>query len=88
MRIKIVDGGLVNLNLGAPFEAIIEKLISRGYAGNQTEVVRQALLAYDRIIDEDEVILVNKGITSEMNEIKSGKVKLIPLEKVRKKLRG
>ncbi|MFH0973979.1 MAG: hypothetical protein V1817_04310 [Candidatus Micrarchaeota archaeon] len=74
----------MNVNLGAPYEAIIEKLIERGYAGNQTEVVRQALMAYERVIDEEEVTLVNKGVEFEMQEIKSGKVKLIPFEKIKK----
>lgn len=72
----------MNINLGAPYEAIIDKFIERGYAGNQTEVIRQALAAYQRQIDEEEVRLVNKGVEFEMQEIKEGKVKTIPLEKI------
>lgn len=72
----------MNVNLGAPYEAIIEKFIERGYAGNQTEVLRQALVAYERQIDEEEVRLVNKGVEFEMQEIREGRVKTIPLEKI------
>lgn len=75
----------MNVNLGAPYEAIMERLVKKGYAGNQTEVIRQALLAYDREIEEEEVRLVNKGVKSEMGLIKAGKVKAIPFEKVLKK---
>ena len=75
----------MNINLGAPYEAIISKLIERGYAGNQTEVVRQALLAYERVVDEEEVILVNRGIEFEMQRIKSGEMKTIPFEQIKKK---
>lgn len=74
----------MNFNLGAPYEAIIEKLIEKGYAGNRTEVVRQALMAYERDIEEEEALLVHKGVEFEMQEIKSGKVKLIPFEKIKK----
>ncbi|GEM_PF-192348 len=72
----------VNVNLGAPYEAIIEKFIERGYAGNQTEVIRQALVVYQRQIDEEEVRLVNKGIEFEMQEIRQGRVKTVTLEKI------
>ncbi|MEK6924022.1 MAG: hypothetical protein AABW54_02180 [Candidatus Micrarchaeota archaeon] len=72
----------MNVSLGVPYEAIMEKLIERGYAGNQTEVIRQALLAYERQIDEEEVTLVNKAVEQEMALIKAGKVKAVPLEKV------
>lgn len=75
----------MNVNLGAPYESIMQKMIERGYAGNQTEVIRQALLAYSREIDEEEVLLVNKGIRAEMAEIKATKAKLIPLSRIKAK---
>ncbi|MGC8850988.1 MAG: hypothetical protein ACP5O3_02030 [Candidatus Micrarchaeia archaeon] len=52
----------MNVNLGAPYEAIMQKVIEKGYAGNQTEVIRQALTAYEREIDEEEVRLVHKAV--------------------------
>ena len=75
----------MNVNLGTPYEAIVEKVIEKGYAGNQTEVIRQALLAYERNLEEEEVRLVNKGVELEMQEIKEGKVKTKSLEAVKKK---
>ncbi len=61
----------MNVNLGAPYEAIIQKIIEREYAGSQTEVLRQALMAYERMIDEEEVRLVHKAVGEEMKEIKA-----------------
>lgn len=75
----------MNVNLGHPYELIIQKIIERGYAGTQTEVIRQALLTYGRQIEEEEVILVHKGIDAEMREIRAGKVKTIPLDKIKSK---
>ena len=34
----------MNINLGAPYEMAIKRIIEKGYAGNQTEVIRQAVL--------------------------------------------
>jgi len=75
----------VNANLGVPYEAIVKKAIEKGYAGNQTEVIRQALLAYERMLEEEEVQLVNKGIALEMQDIKSGKTKTKSIEAIKKK---
>ncbi|OIO27880.1 hypothetical protein COX86_04210 [Candidatus Micrarchaeota archaeon CG_4_10_14_0_2_um_filter_60_11] len=75
----------MNVNLGAPYEAIIEKCIERGYAGNQSEVIRQALLAYEREIDEEEVRLVNKGVGFEMQEISAGRLKTAGIGELKKK---
>lgn len=74
----------MNVNLGVPYEVIVNKVIEKGYAGNHTEVIRQALLAYERIIEEEEVRLVNKGIELEMQEIKEGKIKTVSLETIKK----
>ena len=63
----------------------MKKAIEKGYAGNQTEVIRQALLTYERMLDDDEVRLVNKGIELEMQEIKEGKVKTKSLAAIKKK---
>ena len=74
----------MNVNLGVPYEAIVEKIIEKGYAGNQTEVIRQALLAYGRMLEEEEVRLVNKGIELEMQDIKLGKTKTKNLKAIKK----
>lgn len=73
------------MNLGVPYEAIVKSVIEKGYAGNQTEVIRQALLAYRRMLEEEEVRLVNKGIELEMQEIREGKVKTKSLAGMKKK---
>jgi Arc/MetJ-type ribon-helix-helix transcriptional regulator len=75
----------LNVNLGAPYEAIVKTLIAKGYAGNQTEVIRQALMFYGRFVSEDEARLVRKGVETEMKEIRSGAVKTRPLSEIRKK---
>jgi len=75
----------MNINLGPPYEAIINKIITKGYAGNQTEVIRQALIAYERAIDEEETHLVSLGVELEIQDITSGRVKTKPLSEVRKK---
>lgn len=80
-------GGFVNVDLGIPYEAILKKAIERGYAGNQTEVIRQALLNYERAIDEEEVLLVNKGIELEMQDIREGKVKTKSFAVIKKKFK-
>ena len=83
--VSIRYGDFMNVDLGVPYEAILKKAIEKGYAGNQTEVIRQALLAYERMLDEEEVKLVNKGIEFEMHEIKEGKVKTKSLVAIKKK---
>lgn len=75
----------MNINIGVPYETIIKKIIEKGYAGNQTEVIRQALLEYDRMLEEEEVRLVNKGIELEMQEIRAGRLKTKNLKRIRKK---
>ena len=77
----------MNMNLGAPYEAIIQKLINREYAGNQTEVVRQALLAYERQIEEEEAVLVHRAVEAEMKKIEAGEIKTYSWEDVKKKLK-
>ncbi|MBU0591195.1 hypothetical protein KKF81_01945 [Candidatus Micrarchaeota archaeon] len=83
-----MHGEDMNVNLGTPYEAIIAKVIKKEYAGNQTEVIRQALLLYDRFLEEEEVRLVNKGIEIEMDAIKSGKLKTKTMDQIKKKYRA
>jgi len=75
----------MNVNLGAPYEIIIKRIIERGYAGNQTEVIRQALSIYEREIEEEEVVLVNKAIDMEMQHIRTGATKTKNIEELKKK---
>ncbi len=78
---------MTNVNLGAPYDFIIEKIIKSGYAGNQTEVIRQALRAYDKQLEEEqEKMLVSKKVEAAMADIKSGKAKTYTLEEVRQRL--
>ena len=78
-------GVQMNINLGIPYETIIENIIEKGYAGNQTEVIRQALLAYQRLLDEEEVKLVNRAINIEMDDFHTGKVTVTSFEDLKKK---
>lgn len=80
-------GDFMNINLGAPYEVTIQNIIGRGYAGNRTEVIRQALLMYERMLEEEEARLVQAGVEAEMTEIKSGGVKTHNFEDIKKILR-
>ena len=74
----------MNINLGAPYEAAIREIIQKGYAGNQTEAIRQAILAYKRMIEEEELNLVHKAVEIEMLELDAGKVKTYSLQDIKK----
>ncbi len=65
----------MNVNLGAPYEAILKRIIEKEYAGNQTEAIRQALIIYEQRLEEEEMQLVHKAVEIEMQKIRSGKVK-------------
>ena len=76
----------LNVELGKPYIIIIENAIKKGYAGNKSEVIRQALKAYDREINaEEEAMLVKKGVEEMMGKINEGKIKTRPLEEIEKK---
>ena len=77
VKILIRDGTVI------PFDGT-QKIIEKGYAGNQTEVIRQAILAYERMLDEEELQLVHKAVKLEMEEIKSGKIKNYGLDEIKK----
>jgi hypothetical protein len=42
----------MNINLGLPYEAAIKSIIKKSYAGNQTGIIRQAILAYEWMIED------------------------------------
>lgn len=75
----------MNINLGTPYEIIMKKIIENGYAGNQTEVIRQALIFYQRYLEEEEVRSVNSGIQIEMNGIREGIIKTKTLDEILEK---
>jgi Arc/MetJ-type ribon-helix-helix transcriptional regulator len=78
----------MNINLGAPYEAAIKSIIEKGYAGSQTEVIRQAVLAYERIIEEEELALVHKAVEIEMGDIEAAKSKTYSFEDIEKIAKG
>ena len=78
----------MNVNLGAPYEAAIKNIIEKGYAGSQTEVIRQAILAYERMIEEEELTLVHKAVEIEMEEIEAGRIKTYSFEQIKKIIKG
>jgi len=74
----------MNISLGAPYEAAIKAIIEKGYAGTQTEAIRQAILAYERMIEEEELTLVHRAVEIEMSELDSGKVKTHSFQDIKK----
>jgi Arc/MetJ-type ribon-helix-helix transcriptional regulator len=77
---------IMNVNLGAPYEAAIKAIIEKGYAGTQTEAIRQAILAYERMIKEEEQTLVHKAVEIEMMELDACKVKIHSFQEIKKSL--
>jgi Arc/MetJ-type ribon-helix-helix transcriptional regulator len=77
----------MNVNVGAPYEAIIQKIIEKEYAGNQTEAIRQALMAYERMLDEEEKMLVAKAVETEMQEVRAGSIKTRSFKEMKKKFK-
>ncbi|MFH1328218.1 MAG: type II toxin-antitoxin system ParD family antitoxin [Candidatus Bathyarchaeota archaeon] len=73
----------LNVNLGEPYEVFVKSMIKQGYAGSQTEVIRQALRLYQREMQEEEERLVAKAVAHEMDLIKKGKLKTLPLKKIK-----
>jgi Arc/MetJ-type ribon-helix-helix transcriptional regulator len=77
----------MNVNIGTPYEVIMKRIIEKGYAGNQTEVIRQALTAYEKMLEKEEEKLVSKAVEIEMNEVKAGKIKTKSFEEIKKKFK-
>jgi Arc/MetJ-type ribon-helix-helix transcriptional regulator len=74
----------LTIDLGTPFEAIMDKLLDRGYAANKSELIRQALILYDRAVDEEEIMLVRTAVESMVADQKSRKRKTYTLEEIEK----
>jgi Arc/MetJ-type ribon-helix-helix transcriptional regulator len=77
----------MNISIGSPYEAVIKRIIEKGYAGNQTEVIRQAILAYERMLEEEELMLVHRAVTAEVNEIEARKTSTHSFDEIKKVLK-
>ena len=85
VNIKKANSERLNVELGRPYLAIINKAIEKGYAGNMSEVIRHALKAFEREMDEEEARLVKKGVDEMMKGVKGGKIRTKPLSEIEKK---
>jgi hypothetical protein len=52
----------MKINLGTPYEPTIKRIIEKGYAENQTEVIRESILAYEHMLEEEELTLVHRAV--------------------------
>jgi hypothetical protein len=66
--------------------AIVRLMEIVGEAGTQTEAIRQAILAYERMIEEEEQIRVHKAVEIEMMELNASKVKIHSFQEIKKSL--
>ena len=78
----------MNISIGSPYEAAIKRIIEKGYAGNQTEVIRQAILAYERMLEDEELMLVHRAVTVEMSEIETKKTPSFSFDEIKKILKS
>jgi Arc/MetJ-type ribon-helix-helix transcriptional regulator len=78
----------MNINIGSPYEAAIKRIIEKGYAGNQTEVIRQAILAYERMLEDEELMLVHRAVTAEVSEIETKKTPSYSFDEIKILLKG
>ena len=78
----------MNIIIGPPYEAAIKRIIEKVYAGNQTEVIRQAILAYERMLEDEELMLVHRAVTVEVSEIVAKKTPSQPFDEIKKLLKS
>jgi len=78
----------MNISIGPPYEAVIKRIIEKGYAGNQTEVIRQAILAYERMLEDEELNLVHRAVTIEVSEIEAEKAPTHSFNEIKKLLKS
>ncbi len=74
----------MNIIIGPPYEAVIKRIIDKGYAGNQTEVIRQAILAYERMLEEEELMLVHRAVKVEVSEMDAKKTSSYTFDEIKK----
>jgi Arc/MetJ-type ribon-helix-helix transcriptional regulator len=72
----------LNVNLGRPYEAIIDSLIKKGYASTKTEAIKYALNHVKNDLEVEEVALLNRAIAKEIAEVESGKQKTYSFKEV------
>lgn len=78
-------GDTMNINLGAPYEAKLQKIVQRGYAGNQTEAMRQAITRYEQDLEDEEAEMLRKACEADLEEMrKAGKTKRYTLAQIKK----
>ncbi len=77
----------MNISIGTPYEAAIKRIIEKGYAGNQTEVIRQAILAYERMLDDEELMLVHRAVEVEVKELEADEAKSFTFDQIKKLLK-
>jgi len=82
-----ISVGIMNISIGTPYEAAIKRIIEKGYAGNQTEVIRQAILAYERMLDDEERMLVHRAVEMEVKEIEADETKSFTFDQIKKLLK-
>ena len=75
----------LNLDLGKPYMAIIDRAIEQGYAGNKSEVIRQALNLYGKEIDDKEYASVEKAADKITAAIERGEMKTHSLDEIKKR---
>ncbi|MFH1095299.1 MAG: hypothetical protein V1728_03720 [Candidatus Micrarchaeota archaeon] len=76
----------MNINLGAPYEMKLQKIIKKGYAGNQTEALRQAVTRYDQDLEDEEADHLRKACEAELEAMRrDGKTKTFGFEEVMRK---
>ena len=74
----------MNISIGSPYEAVIKRIIEKGYARNQTEVIRQAILAYERMPEDVELMFVHRAVTVEVREIDAKKTPSHSFDEIKK----
>jgi Arc/MetJ-type ribon-helix-helix transcriptional regulator len=78
-------GDTLNINIGAPFEAKLRKIIAKGYAGNQTEALRQAIVRYEQDLEAEEAELLSQACEAEFEKMaREGRTKLYSLAQIKK----
>ena len=77
----------MNINLGDYYEQKLEKILRMGVATNKTEALRQAIVNYERQLDEEELLCLKHGMEDIEQKIASGDMKTYSWEQVKKKLK-
>jgi Arc/MetJ-type ribon-helix-helix transcriptional regulator len=80
----------LNISLEGRIEDLVNRAINQGLVKTKSEIIRAGILLFAKEygLNEpsiEEVNLVNRKIEEEMQEIRSGKVKTIPLSEIEKK---